>query len=130
VIEVKQAALSSPVLGLQGSGRVGFDGKLDLRVVAAPLADWKDQMKRTKIPIVSDVAGEVLGGLQAMINTASKTLLYEFHVTGMCREPKFETVPTPVLTEGVAKVFGAMLKGEKWADLLNGNGGEGGAKRK
>jgi hypothetical protein len=126
VIDLKQAAVSSPVLGLQGSGRVGFDGRLDLRVVAAPLADWKDQMKRTKIPILSNLAGEVLGGLQAMINSASKTLLYEFHVTGVAKQPKVETVPAPVLTEGVAKLFGAMLKGEKLADRLN----EGGDQRK
>jgi hypothetical protein len=114
VVELRQAALSAPVLGVQGDGRVAFDGRLDLHVVAAPLADWKDGMKRLRIPVVSDVAGEVLGGLQKMINTASKTLLYEFRVTGTTREPKIETVPTPVLTDGVARLFGSMARGEKW----------------
>jgi hypothetical protein len=73
-------------------------------------------MKRTRIPLVSDIAGEVLGGLQKMVNTATKTLLYEFHVTGSIGAPKIDTVPTPVLTEGLAKVFGKMMRGEKLGD--------------
>lgn len=121
VVELSNAALSAPVLGVQGAGKVTFDGNLDLRVVAAPLADWEDQMKRTRIPLVSDVAGELLGALQNMVNTATKTLLYEFHVTGTTREPKIETIPAPVLTEGVAKIFGAMMKGEKLGDAVDGH---------
>ncbi len=117
-MELTQAALSSPVLGVQGAGSVTFDGRLDLRVVAAPLADWKEQMKRTRIPIVSDIAGEVFGGLQTMVNTATKTLLYEFRVTGTTRQPKIDTVPAPVLTEGMAKLFGAMLKGERLGEAV------------
>jgi len=117
-VELTNAALSSPVLGVQGSGTVGFDGAMDLRVVAAPLADWKDQIKRTKIPILSDVAGEVFGGLQKMINTATKTLLYEFRVTGTARRPKVDAVPAPVLSDGLAKVFGGMVKGQKLSDVV------------
>jgi hypothetical protein len=115
-VELTDAALSSPILGVQGSGSVMFDGRLNLRVVAAPLADWKDQMKRTRIPVVSDLAGEVLGGLQKMVNSATKTLLYEFRITGSVRDPKIDTVPAPVLTEGLAKIFGKMIRGEKLDD--------------
>jgi hypothetical protein len=124
-VDLTNAALSSPVLGVQGSGSVMFDGRMDLRVVAAPLADWKDQIKRTRIPLVSDIAGEVLGGLQKMVNTATKTLLYEFHVTGLIGAPKIDTVPTPVLTEGVAKIFGKMLRGEKLSDDAEDGGAKG-----
>lgn len=120
VVTFPQMAISAPVLGLTGSGRVAFDGGLDLEVVAAPLADWREQVKRTKIPVVSDVAGEVLGGLQKMLNTATKTLLYEFHVTGRVGEPKVAAVPTPVLTEGVARLFGAMVKGGRIGAPLEG----------
>jgi hypothetical protein len=120
-VDLKRIAVSAPALGIQGDGWVGFDKKLELKAVAAPLADWKDQMKRTKIPIISDVAGEVLGALQAMVNGASKTLLYEFKITGTTKEPKVETVPAPVLTEGVAKLFGAMIKGEKLSEAIGGN---------
>lgn len=118
IVFLKEAAVSAPVLGVQGSGKVGFDRQVELRAVAAPLADWKDQMKRTKIPLISDVAGELLGGLQAMLNAASKTLLYEFKITGTTKAPKVETIPAPVLTEGVAKMFGAMLKGEKLGESM------------
>jgi hypothetical protein len=122
VVELPQAAISAPVLGLTGSGRATFDGDLDLEVVAAPLADWKEQIKRTKIPLVSDVAGEVLGGVQKLINTATKTLLYEFHVTGRVGEPKVTAVPAPVLRVGVAKLFGAMVKGDRIAPPLEKEG--------
>jgi hypothetical protein len=120
IVEFPHVALSAPVLGVQGSGRATFDGQLDFDVVAAPLADWKDQMKRTNIPIVSDVAGAVLGGVQKLINTATKTLLYEFHVTGRVGEPRVTAVPVPVLTEGVAKLFGSMARGERIGEPLEG----------
>jgi hypothetical protein len=122
VVTLPQAAISAPVLGLTGSGRATFDGELDLEVVAAPLADWKEQVKRTRIPVVSDVAGEVLGGIQKIMNTATRTLLYEFHVTGRLGHPKVTTVPAPVLTEGVAKLLGAMVKGDRIGEPLEGEG--------
>ncbi len=103
VVFLKDTTVNSPVLGIQGDGRIGLDGKLDLHAVAAPLADWKDQMKRTKIPILSDIAGELLGGLQKVLNSATRTLLYEVKITGTVKDRKVETVPAPVLTEGVAK---------------------------
>jgi len=103
MVKLQDASLSSPLLGIYGGGTIGFDGALNLRVVAAPLADWKDQIKSTRIPIVSDVAGEVLGGLQKVINGATSTLLYEFKITGTTKDRKVETVPAPALTEGVAK---------------------------
>jgi hypothetical protein len=122
VVTLPQAAISAPVLGLTGSGRATFDGELDLEVVAAPLADWKEQVKRTRIPVVSDVAGEVLGGIQKLMNTATRTLLYEFHVTGRLGHPQVTTVPAPVLTEGVAKLLGAMVKGDRIGEPLEGEG--------
>jgi len=61
----------------------------------------------------------VAGGLQKIINTASQTLLYEFKVTGKASKPKIETVPAPVVSEGVARLFGSMLKGENLGDVLN-----------
>ena len=120
IVNLKQVAISSTVLGVQGSGTVGFDGKLNLQAVAAPLADWKDQLKRTKIPILSNVASEVAGSIQKMLNNASKKLLYEFRVTGTAKKPNIETVPAPVLTEGVARIFGKMMKGEKLGDSVDG----------
>ena len=91
----------------QGKAKAGMAEELTRRI------------KEGAIPIISDVAGEVAGGIQKMINAASKTLLYEFRVTGTTKKPKIETVPAPALTDGVAKVFGAMMKGQNLGDLKN-----------
>jgi hypothetical protein len=114
------AALSSPALGLQGSGRLSFaGGALDLRVVAAPLADWKDRMKRTGIPLFSDAAGEIVGGIQKVLNSATKTLLYEFRVGGTVGKPQITTVPAPVLSDATAKLFGKMIAPPKDEQLID-----------
>jgi hypothetical protein len=110
-VVIENAAVSSTALGLIGTGTVGFgeDRSLDLHVVAAPLGDWRERIRQTKIPIVSDVVGEVVGGVQRLVNTATSTLLYEFRVSGTLKQPKVETIPTPVLTDPAALLFGRML---------------------
>jgi hypothetical protein len=117
-IKLKNAAVSAPVLGIQGSGTVAFDGQLDLRLVAAPLADWRSQIKSTGIPILSEVVGDVVGVAQKAINGATKKILYEFHVTGFASKPKIEAVPAPVLTEGAAKLFVGMVRAGKDLNLM------------
>jgi hypothetical protein len=110
-------AISAPVLGLQGSGTTTLDGdNMDFRAVAAPLADWKRNLKRTDIPVVSDVLGEVAGGIQKMLNTTTGNLLYQFRITGTLEDPKVTTEPAPALTDGAVKLFAEMLKGSD--DLL------------
>jgi hypothetical protein len=123
-LTLRNAAISSPVVGLQGGGTMTLDGKeLDLRVVAAPLADWRDNLKSTKIPIVSNVAGELAGGLQKMLNAATGALLYEFRVEGSVDRPEIIAVPTPVLTDSAAFVFEKMLvppkKDQRPIDLIH-----------
>ena len=122
-IKFRNAAVSSPAVGLQGGGTMLLDGsELDLRVVAAPLADWRENLKSTKIPIVSKVAGELAGGLQKMLNAATGALLYEFRVQGNVEKPEVIAVPTPVLTDSAAFVFEKMLitpkKDQRPIDLL------------
>jgi hypothetical protein len=117
-IHLHRAAISAPVLGMQGTGKVGFNDSLDLSIVAAPLADWRDKVKQTRIPIVSDVAGEVIGGVQKILNTATSKLLYEFRVTGTIKEPEVRAVPTPVLSDAGALLFGKMLPEERRQSLL------------
>jgi hypothetical protein len=111
---LRDAAVNAPALGLQGGGRIGLDGTIDAGVVAAPLADWREKLKETKIPIVSDVAGEVAGAVQKLLNTATGTLLYQFRVTGNLHE-RVEVAPVaaPILTETAATVFGRMLSPSK-----------------
>lgn len=119
VVELTEAAVSAPVLGLEGSGKVWFDGRLDLRVIAVPLADWEDKLKRTGIPIVSDALGAVAGGIQKALNEATSKLLYEFHVTGTIGKPEIATVPAPIVSKAGAAIFGKMLSPPKDAHLLD-----------
>ena len=112
-IRLRDAAVNSAVLGLQGGGTIGLDGTLDLDIVAAPLADWRERLAATKIPIVSDVFAEVVGGVQKLLNTATGTLLYEFRVDGPAKAARLTAVPTPVLTDTAAFVFGKMLSPPK-----------------
>jgi hypothetical protein len=113
VLTLRDAAVSSPALGVVGSGTIGLTGerRLDLRIVAAPLGDWRDKVKQTNVPILSDVAAEVFGAVQRLVNTAAGALLYEFRVTGTLSERHVDTVPVPVLTEPAAVLFGRMLHG-------------------
>ena len=122
-LKLRNAAVSSPIVGLQGGGTLLLDGsEVDLRVVAAPLADWRDNLKATNIPVVSNVAGELAGGLQKMLNAATGALLYEFRVQGSLEKPQVVAVPTPVLTDTAAFVFERMLappkKDQRPIDLL------------
>ena len=59
---------------------------------------------------LSDALGAVAGGIQKIINTATRKLLYEFRITGDVAKPDVKTVPTPILTDHAAGVFGSMLK--------------------
>ena len=116
---IDNAAVTSPALGLIGSGTVGFDRALDLRIVAAPLGDWRDHVKRTGIPIVSDAAGEVVGGVQRALSAATRTLLYQFRVTGTADDPKIETIPAPVVTDPVALLLGRMVHEKPQRKLID-----------
>jgi hypothetical protein len=108
-IQVSSAAINSPALGLQGNGTVGFDGKLDLSVIAAPLGDWQAHVKKTGIPFVSAVVGDIAGQLQKVVNSASE-LLYQFHVTGVVGQPVVEAEASTKLSDTKAAIFAEMMK--------------------
>ena len=118
-LRVREAALSAPLLGIQGDGDITTDGKLDLNLVAAPLADWRDKFKQTNIPILSDVTGEVAGAIQRTLNAATRGLLYEFHVSGDLKKPQIKTIPSPALNEARAILFGQMLGKPKDKRLID-----------
>lgn len=107
VANLRHAAVSAPILGLQGSGEVGFDGRLNLQVLAAPLADWERQLKQNG---AGNVVADFFGAIQKVLNAATGNLLYNFRVTGTASHPTVTPIPVPVLTEGVANVFGGMIK--------------------
>ena len=116
-VTLSDTAISSPLVGIQGGGDIGFDGSLNLRAIVAPLADWQDKIKETNIPIVSDIAGEIVGGVQKLLNSATSALLYQFRIEGTIKEPKITPIPAPALTESAAFVFGKMLQGMREGEL-------------
>jgi uncharacterized protein involved in outer membrane biogenesis len=109
-VQLRRAALNSPALGLHGSGVVGFDGELDLMVTAAPLGDWERHIKKTGLPLVSDLAGNFAGGVQRLISAATNELLFQFKVTGPAADPKVDAIPSPILTESTAHVLARMIR--------------------
>lgn len=117
-IVLRSAAVSSPALGVQGSGAISLDRQLDLNLVVAPLGDWRDKMKQTNVPVLSDVAGEVAGALQKVVNTAASQLLFEFRVTGTTGKPSVASVPVPALSDTAALLFGGMMREGKDGRLI------------
>ena len=112
-LHFSQVAVSSPALGVQGSGSIGRNGDLDMSLVAVPLADLKSQMNQSGIPIL----GNVIGSVQDVFSQASK-LLYKFHITGKVGDPKVTPVPAPALTKDVSNVFGKMINSKSAENLL------------
>ncbi|HEX8524074.1 MAG TPA: AsmA-like C-terminal region-containing protein [Tepidisphaeraceae bacterium] len=111
-------AINSPLVGIQGSGKIGFDGSLDLQAIVAPLANWRDKMRETKIPFVSNIAGEIVGNVQKLLNTATSNLLYEFRADGTFSDPRIRPVAAPMLSDAAAFVFGRMVQGVRAGELL------------
>jgi hypothetical protein len=117
-VTLTNTAISSPLVGIQGSGTINFDGNITARAIVAPLADWKDKIKETRIPLVSNIAGEIVGSVQKLLNSATSNLIYQFRVDGPIKDPKVTPVPAPVVTDSVAFVFGKMVQGVRDGDLL------------
>lgn len=109
-ITLKNVAVNSPALGLQSSGTIGFDKSLNLEAVATPLGDWGDKLKQSNIPIISDVAGDIVSGVQKLVNGFQGALLYKIEVTGTTDHPLVKTVPAPAITDSVALLFGKMVQ--------------------
>ena len=114
-VTLENAAISSPLLGLQGHGTIGLDKTLNLTVVAAPLGDLRDRMKQTGVPLVGLVSA---AAVQQLMNAVQGTLLFQYRVTGTMGNPSETVVPAPVITEPVAYLFGQMLRQDENEKLL------------
>lgn len=114
-ITLKSAALSAPFIGVQGQGTIGFDKSIFLTLVAAPLGDWRDQMRQAGIPL----AGDILGAVQQLLNTVQGALFYQFRVTGTLEHPVKTLIPAPLLTDPMATLFGQMMREDRNGQLLN-----------
>jgi hypothetical protein len=105
-LHFSKMAVSCPAIGIRGSGDVGLTGdhRLNLNLVVAPLGDWKKQVQKTGIPLLSQIAGSV-----EKVFTQASEKLYSFHVTGPAANPSVVPEAAPTLTAASKKVFGQML---------------------
>jgi AsmA-like C-terminal region len=115
IVQISNVAVSAPAVGIQGDGYLKFAGPVHLHVVVAPLADWRQKLKSTGIPIIGDAAG----ALQTLLNHATRTLFYEFNITGDIRNPTVAPVPVPFLTKGAGRLFSHMLSTKNDQNLLD-----------
>ena len=65
------------------------------------------------------MGGEIVGGMQKLLNSATGTFLYQFRVDGKIGEPKVQAVPAPVLTDPAALLFGRMLDEQRKQRLID-----------
>jgi hypothetical protein len=114
-VQISNVAVSAPAIGIQGDGYLKFAGPVHLHVVVAPLADWRQKLKSTGIPIIGDAAGAV----QTLLNHATRTLFYEFNITGDIHNPTVAAVPVPLLTKGAGRLFTHMLSTKNDQNLLD-----------
>jgi hypothetical protein len=95
-IQVSDAVVNSPALGVKGGGVVGLDGSLDLNVIANVLSDWEHHIKEIDNP-VANVVGSVAGAVQRGVNKVTETLLYQLHVSGTVDKPAVKVITAPAL---------------------------------
>jgi hypothetical protein len=115
-LNFSKLAVSSPLVGVQGSGDVGMvgDNQLDMNMIVAPLGDWKKAAEQVGVPGL----GDILAKVQNSVNKVSANVLYSFHVTGPAAKPGLQVVPAPALKGDLQDLFGKMGKSGGLLDLL------------
>jgi hypothetical protein len=110
-MHISKMAVSSPLVGVQGSGDVALtgDNELNLNVVAAPLGDWKKQIDKTGVPGIA-LFGKVVGSAQQAMNKVSQQVLLSFQVTGPAMNPTITPKAAPAVTGAIGDLFSAMAK--------------------
>ena len=117
IIRVKRAAASSPALGIQGNGTLGFDRKVNMNFVATPLADWSKDIKNAGI--LGDATAAIFGQVQNVVNGVQRAI-YQFRVTGDIAQPTVTAVPVPFLADNVGALFQKMAGDQKQGSVADG----------
>ena len=118
-VTFQDALVAAPAIGLQGSGTIGFDKSLDLHAVAMPLGDWRANLAQVRVPVLSDVAAEIVGAMQKVFGAAQGVLLYELRIDGTLTKPELHEIPAPAFTDGIALLFGQLVKNGGQQPLTN-----------
>jgi hypothetical protein len=109
-IELQDAVVSAPALGVQGFGTIGFDGNLDLHAIAILLGDWRDKLKHSNVSWLSGVFADAMGQVQDALNKTTENLLYYVHVYGPAGNPQLETEGSPLLKAKAAQAVTTMMR--------------------
>lgn len=109
-VHLDQAALGSTAVGVQGSGEVAFDGRVQLDMVVMPFGSWRSAVERGNVPVVGGVLAKLAGQAQALVGKASG-VLYAFRITGTVQDPRLTPVPVPALTESAKSALERMASG-------------------
>jgi hypothetical protein len=118
-VTLENCAVGNPMFGLEGSGTIGFDKKLNLHAAAAPLGDWREGLKRSGVPVLEDVASDIAGSIQQLFASAQGTLLWDIHISGTTSAPKVEQTAVPAISKPAAAIFGQLIRGVKDNELLD-----------
>jgi hypothetical protein len=95
-VRLDNATINSPTLGVSGGGEIGFDGALNLKVIANLLSDLEHRIDKFNNP-VADLVGSVAGIFQRGMNRIAETLLYQLHVSGTIEKPQVRIIAAPAL---------------------------------
>jgi hypothetical protein len=106
IIELRNAIISSPAIGVQGYGAIGFDGYLNLYAIVVPLSDWRQKLQGTSL----DFLASTLGSVQQALNETTEHLLYQYHVYGPASNPEAKTEGIPALQKDSAQDVTTMLQ--------------------
>jgi hypothetical protein len=96
-IELIDAAVGSPALGIRGNGEIGFDGALALDVIATPMNKWDQQIRREHSGSVRNFVATVAGNVQDGMDKVTAEFLYRLHVGGTLDKPDVHVVAAPSL---------------------------------
>jgi hypothetical protein len=104
-IELQNAAINSPTLGVQGYGTIGFNGYLNIYAIAVLLSDVRDKVNGTGL----DFLGDALNTVAHALNSATKDL-YQYHVYGPASNPESKAEVIPALQKNSTQDVTTMLQ--------------------
>jgi hypothetical protein len=115
-IHFDRVLANSPALGVEGAGDVGFDGTLDLKLVANPLGQWGE-----RVGDLGDGWGvaSILGKAQKGLDAATRVALYEVNVKGTTAKPDVSATPAPFISRQVSRLLGDTSDKSRKTGLLD-----------
>jgi hypothetical protein len=115
-IHFNQALASSPALGVEGTGDVGFDGSLDMKFVANAMGRWSD-----RVGAIDDGGGiaKLANKVQKGLDVATRQALYEIKVSGTTDKPEVHATAAPFISRQVSRLLDSASQTSRKTGLLD-----------